>query len=352
MASSNRIKKIRNILVEKNIDALLIADDKNIFYFTEFPWGFRLLIPAEGENILFVPSVNYEAAKEKSRNVRVELIKIGEKAINKIFSEISRRKIKFLGFDRLSATEYLKIKSKLQDLELKSLQEDIWSLRKIKDESELALIKKAAELTSQGMKRALEVIKPGLIEREAIAEIEYEMRKRGSSGVAFETIVCSGPESAYPHGGLGEREIKDGDFVVVDLGAKYRGYCADMTRTLIVGEPSKRQLHIYKAVKEAQKIAISRIRSNIKAREVDQVARKYIEEKGYGKYFVHSLGHGVGLDVHEPPTLGPLSDEILSSGNVVTVEPGIYIPGFGGVRIEDTVLIHENKAIKLTDIGN
>ncbi|MEM1581757.1 MAG: Xaa-Pro peptidase family protein [Candidatus Bathyarchaeia archaeon] len=351
MPSTDRIKKLRNILAQKNIDALLVADEKNIYYLTGFIGGFRLLMPIDGESILFVHSVNYEAAKENAKNARIEVIRIGEKSDTKIFDEIIRCKFRSLGFDRINAVEYLRIMNNLGNLKLEPLDDALWTLRKIKDEGEIVLIKKAAELTSRGMKKAIEILRPGLKEREVAAEIEYEMRKSGSTGIAFDTIICSGPESAFPHGGLGEREIKRGDFVVIDIGAKYFGYCADMTRTLIIGEPSEKQKRIYKTVKEAQNLAINRIRAGVKARDVDEVARRYIIEMNYGEYFVHSLGHGVGLDIHEPPTLGPSSEEILSAGNIVTVEPGIYIPRFGGVRFEDTVLVLEDKAERLTYIN-
>ncbi len=224
----------------------------------------------------------------------------------------------------------------------------MWSLRKVKDETELALIEKAAEMTNRGMKKAFEVMEAGLKERDVAAEIEYEMRKAGSDGVAFETIVSSGPSSAFPHGGCGDREVRRGDFIVIDIGAKYKGYCADLTRTMIVGEPSAKQREIYETVRKAQASAMGVIQAGVEGKKVDKVARECIAEAGYGENFVHSLGHGVGLDVHEPPTLGPRSKDVLASGNVVTVEPGIYIPKFGGVRIEDTVVVLDEKANKLT----
>jgi Xaa-Pro aminopeptidase len=346
---SSHLEKLREILASKNVDAILVSDEKNIFYFTEFLGGFRLLVPIDGECILFVHSVNYEAAREQARNVRVEPIRIGEKADAKIFEEISRCSIKSLGFDRISAAEYLKTKESLKDIRMEFLDDAIWTLRKVKDENEITFMRKAAELTSKGMEKAIEIIRAGLKEYEAAAEIEFEMHKLGSNGIAFDTIICSGPDSAFPHGRWGEREIRSGDLIVVDIGAKYRGYCSDQTRTLIVGMPSEKQIHVYRTVVEAQEAAISRIKSGEKAGEIDAVARKHIVEKGYGEYFVHSLGHGVGLDIHEPPSLGPLSEDVLSSCNVVTVEPGIYIPGFGGVRVEDTILVREEDAVKLTD---
>ncbi|MCX8171078.1 MAG: Xaa-Pro peptidase family protein [Candidatus Bathyarchaeota archaeon] len=348
MPGFKRIEKIREILIRRNIDALLIFDEKNIYYFTGFPWGFRLLIPLDGECVLFVHAVNYEAAKEMAENVRIDLIRVGERADEKVLREIGGYRFKSIGFDRASASEYIKIKDRLKDTIFKHLEDDIWSLRKVKDSDELALISRAAELTKRGMMKAIEVARPGLKGWEVAAEIEYEMRRLGSSGVAFDTIVCSGPESAFPHGGLGEREIRWGDFIVIDVGAKYRGYCADMTRTLVAGKPSEKQERLYEVVREAQRLAINQVRAGVKAKDVDGAARKYIGEKGYGEYFVHGLGHGLGLDIHEPPAISPTGEEELCYGNVITIEPGIYIPKFGGIRIEDTILVLEEKAEKLT----
>jgi len=346
-----RVKKLKDNVAEMGFDAILVNDEKNIYYLSGFPWGAKLLIPVEEESILFVYSVNYEAARSLARNVIVELVEVGEKIERKVLDAILKRRFKSIGFDKMDVAEYQRIKDSLGKVRFELLGDIIWSLRKVKDEIELALIRRAAELTSCGMKRALEVIKPGMRVWEVAAEAEYEMRKMGSSGVAFDTIVCSGPETAYPHGGLGEREIKDGDLVVIDIGARYHGYCADMTRTVIVGEGTWIQKHIHETVRRAQRIAINRIRAGVKAKDVDEAARKFIAENGYDKYFIHNLGHGVGLDIHEPPTLGPLSEDLLLAGNVVTVEPGIYIPGLGGARMEDMILIEEEGIKKLTGIN-
>ncbi|MEM2577648.1 MAG: Xaa-Pro peptidase family protein [Candidatus Bathyarchaeia archaeon] len=344
-----RIEKLREKVIEKGFEAILLSDEKNIYYLTGFMWGAKLLVPVDGNSVLFVNSVNYETAKNFARNVEVELVKIGEKVEKRVLNMILERGLKSIGFDKMDAAEYQKMKNSLNGAKIEPLGEVLWSLRRIKDEEELALIRRAAALTSRGMSRALEVIRPGVREWEVAAEAEYEMRRLGSGGVAFDTIVCSGPESAYPHGALGEREIRDGDLVIIDIGAKYHGYCADMTRTIVVGEGTQIQKHILELVREAQKVAMNQIRGGVMARDVDYAARKLIIENGYGEYFVHGLGHGIGLDVHEPPTLGPLSEDILLAGNVVTVEPGIYIPGLGGARIEDTVLVTNERVIKLTE---
>jgi Xaa-Pro aminopeptidase len=174
------------------------------------------------------------------------------------------------------------------------------------------------------------------------------MRRRGAGSTAFETIVASGACSAFPHGGCSCREIREGDLVVVDIGATYQHYCSDMTRTLVAGKPSAKQQKIYATVKAAQQKAFEAIKADVTVGDVDAVARQLITDAGYGEYFVHRLGHGVGLEVHEAPSMGPGGKEKLVAGCVVTDEPGIYIPGFGGVRIEDTVLVGKKESERLT----
>jgi len=308
-----------------------------------------LLVPRNDESILFVYEINFEAAKMKTQEASVELVKANESLIEKIVKRLKSLKIHDIGFDSLKASTYLKLKESSNEITLKDASDIIWTLRKVKDRSEIFLIKKAAELTVRGIRKAAEIIRTGLSEREVAAEIEYEMRKAGSDGVAFDTIVSSGPNSAFPHGGCGDRVIKKGDLVIIDIGAKYRDYCSDLTRTFLIGKPSSTQIQIYETVRKAQELAVKKAWAKVKASEVDRVARDYISKAGYGEYFVHSLGHGVGLDVHEPPTLSPKSKDVLMEGNVVTIEPGIYIPRFGGVRIEDTVLILKDGAKKLTE---
>jgi Xaa-Pro dipeptidase len=221
----------------------------------------------------------------------------------------------------------------------------------VKDPTELASIRKAAELTDAGVKAALNAIKVGVREYEVAAEMEYAMRKLGSEGVAFDTIVASGARSAFPHGahsGCTDQKIRKGEFIVIDVGARYNNYRADLTRTFMIGTPSPKQKKIYEVVRKAHQKAFEKIKAGAKTRDIDAAARKVIEKAGFGKYFVHGLGHGVGLDIHEAPSLNPESKERLKVGNVVTDEPGIYIVNYGGVRIEDTVLVHKDQAEKLT----
>ena len=345
----NRVNTLKGAFEKKRLDGYIVADETNILYFTGFLGAVRLLVPKESENILYVYRLNYEEAKQTAKNCRVEPVKRGESADQKVADQVKSLKLNQLGFDAIDASAYMKLAKALKGIKLKAQSKLVWTLRRVKDETELKYIRKAAELTSEGMKTALETIKPGLREYEVAAEIEYAMRRRGSGGVAFDTIVASGPRSAFPHGGCTDRTIRRGDLVVVDIGAKHQHYRADLTRTVTVGKPSSRQVKIHKVVREAQNRAFQSVKAGVKACDVDAVARRLIEEEGYGEYFVHGLGHGVGLDIHEPPALNPEAKDKLKAGNVVTVEPGIYITDFGGVRIEDTVLVSKSGAEKLTE---
>jgi Xaa-Pro aminopeptidase len=345
----NRVNTLKSAFEKEKLDGYIVADETNILYFTGFLSAVRLLVPKEGENILHVYRLNYEQAKQTAKNCRIELVKKSENASQKVADQIKSLKLKQVGFDTIDASAHMKLAKALKGVKVKAQGKLVWMLRSVKDETELKYMRKAAELTSEGMKTALETIKPGLREYEVAAEIEYAMRKLGSGGVAFDTIVASGPRSAFPHGGCTDRTIRRGDLVVIDIGAKHQHYRADLTRTMTVGKPSVRQVKIHKVVREAQNRAFQKVKAGVKACDVDAVARKFIEKEGYGEYFVHGLGHGVGLDIHEPPSLNPEAKDKLKAGNVVTVEPGIYIIDFGGIRIEDTVLVDKSGAERLTE---
>jgi Xaa-Pro dipeptidase len=347
----NRIDSLKQAAFkEGRFDGFLIFNSANLIYLTGFSGANALLIPKDGENTIYVYNVNYEQAKAEGKAFRVELVKRNENLMAKIAKQMKGLKIKNLALDALSIeSRHALTKEAKGETKLKAQGNVVCELRKVKDENEIELMRKAAELTSEGMRVAYETVASGVREYEVAAEIEYAMRKLGSSGTAFETIVASGSCSAFPHGGCSEREIRKGDLVVVDVGATYKFYRSDMTRTLVAGEPSEKQKKLYQIVKTAQEKAFETVKPNVKAKDVDAAARKIIADAGYGEYFVHSLGHGVGLEVHEPPILSPDSKDVLAVGNVVTVEPGIYLVGYGGVRIEDTVLVQRNGAEKLTN---
>jgi Xaa-Pro dipeptidase len=334
---------------EANFDGFLVFNPSNLIYFTGFPGNASLLVPRDGEAIIHVYSVNYEQSRADAKGFRVERVERGENLMAKIAHEAIDLGIKNLALDAIGIESWRSLAKETRGrMKRKVKPAFISKLRVVKDEAEILFMRRAAELTSLGMETAYEVLRAGMTEIEVAAEIEYAMRKHGSYGTAFDTAISSGLTSAFPHGGCSERKIRAGELVVVDFGAVYKSYRSDMTRTLVVGNPSGKQMKLHKIVMKAQEEAFEAIKAKVKASDVDAVARRIIEDAGYGEYFVHGLGHGVGLDIHEPPTLNTTSKEKLQAGNVVTNEPGIYLPGYGGVRIEDTVLVVKNGAEKLT----
>jgi Xaa-Pro aminopeptidase len=323
----------------------IILDQTNLTYFAGFIGATALLIPEQGENTLYVSGVNYEQAKAEAQGVNIQLLKRGENFMEKIAKESSTKKF---AFDTMPVENWCALTKKLGEENLQPINNLIRELRSVKDLEEIEFIREACKLATIGMQTAKEIIGVGIKEKDAAAEIEYAMRKAGSDGTGFETIVASGATSAYPHGSNLERKICDGDFVIVDLGATYKFYRSDMTRTFIASKATYHQAIIYDAVKLAHQKALEAIKPQVASSEVDKAARSVIEKAGFGEYFVHNLGHGIGLEVHESPILSPDSKDILKAGNVVTDEPGIYVPGLGGVRIEDTILITKNGAEILT----
>ncbi|MGD8565143.1 MAG: Xaa-Pro peptidase family protein [Candidatus Bathyarchaeota archaeon] len=335
---------------EGNFDGFLITNEMNLLYFTGFEGATCLLFLKDGENSIYVHGVNYEQAKTEGKGYKVKLVKINEHIMHEVSVEVKDLGIKKLAFDTLSFESYHTLNEALGGkTKLEKKDDLVWKLRKVKSQEELNLMRKAGELTTNGMKAAYETIRPGIREYEVAMEIEYAMRRGGSFGTAFETIVASGVRSAFPHGGCTEKKVQEGDLVVVDIGATYKNYRSDMTRTIVAGTPSSRQEKIYQIVKQAQEKSLKAVKSGVKAKSIDAIARKIIGNSGYEEHFVHGLGHGVGLEVHEPPVLNTESKDLLGIGNVVTIEPGIYIVGFGGIRIEDTVIVQKQRAEKVTD---
>jgi Xaa-Pro dipeptidase len=345
-----RVAALKRIAFDKaKFDGYLVFNPANLVYFTGVPGATSLLIPHDGEGTIYVYGVNYEQARAEGKVFKVEQVKRGEDLMAKIAKQTQELGIKNLALDSLGIEGWRSLAKETRGkTKLKVKPAFVFQLRAVKDEAEIALMRKAGELTSLGMKTAYEVLSPGMREYEVAAEIEYAMRKHGSYGTAFDTAVSSGAASAFPHGGCSDREIRAGELVVIDFGAVYKSYRSDMTRTLVVGKPSEKQQKIHGTVRKAQEKAFAAIKPNAKTRDIDAIARRIIEEAGYGECFVHGLGHGVGLDIHEPPMLNSASKETLHVGNVVTDEPGIYLIGYGGVRIEDTMLVTKDGAEKLT----
>jgi Xaa-Pro aminopeptidase len=250
--------------------------------------------------------------------------------------------------DRLTVSQFQRLKDQVNEDVLVAGDDIVAELRQVKDDGEIDAIRRAQALTDKTFAFILEKLKPGLSEQEVAWEMEVYMRKNGAEGLAFPVMVGSGPNSALPHHDTGSRALQDGEYVLFDFGAKIDGYCADMTRTVFLGSPSDKHREVYDVVRSAQQACLDHLKANIEGKGADQVTRDVITEAGYGDHFGHGTGHGVGLEVHESPGMGPLRDSMLVEKAVVTVEPGVYIEGWGGVRIEDIVVLEADGITNLT----
>lgn len=325
----------------KNIEAALIMGNVNRNYLSGFT-GDESYTIITNDKAYFITDFRYlEQAKKEVKEY--EIIEYKSSVEFFLADLVNSLKIKNLGFeeDILSFNVYSKLKSKLQ-CNLVPLEGIVEDLRTIKDKYEIEKIQKAASIADDAFKHILGYIKTGITEREIALELEFYMKKCGASALSFTTIAASGIRSSLPHGVATDKKVKNGEFLTLDFGCIYNGYCSDMTRTVVIGNPDKKMVQIYDIVLHAQEMALKAIEPGVSGFDVDKIARDYIKSSGYGDYFGHGLGHGVGMEIHEKPRLSPKFNMKLMPGMVVTDEPGIYIPDFGGVRIEDLVLITED----------
>ncbi|KKI93001.1 Xaa-Pro dipeptidase [Bacillus sp. SA1-12] len=343
-----KLEKIRNRFKELSIDGLLITSKFNRRYMTGFT-GTAGVAVISLDKAVFITDFRYteQAAKEVEG---FEIVKHTGPIIEEVAAVVKQLGIKRLGFeqDHLTYQAYTSYKNAITDTEFVPVSDAVEKLRLIKSSSEIKILKEAAEIADAAYKHILTFVKPGLKEIEVANELEFFMRKNGAESSSFDMIVASGYRSALPHGVASNKEIEKGDFVTLDFGAYYKGYCSDITRTFAVGQPSDELKNIYAIVLEAQMRGMNGIKPGMSGKEADALTRDYITQQGYGEYFGHSTGHGLGMEVHEGPALSFRSDAILEPGMVVTVEPGIYIAGLGGVRIEDDTVITESGNESLT----
>lgn len=343
-----RVQTLRKRLAEERIDALLVTDAIDRRYITGFTGtaGFALI---SGNAAHLITDFRY-MTQAKAQAPHFELIQHGDSVWQTIADACADLGIDTLAFDEqhLTVAEHRALAEHAKNVTLLPSSGVVATLRQVKDDDELDILSKAAKIADQAFSHILTFIKSGLTEREVALELEMTMRRLGAASSSFETIVASGFRSALPHGVASDKRIEEGDLVTLDFGAVYKGYCSDLTRTVMIGEPNKKQREIYDIVLTAQKRVIEGLKPGMTGRDADAIARDYISERGYGDYFGHGTGHGLGLDVHESPRLSRTSETELKPGMVVTVEPGIYLPQFGGVRIEDDVVITEEGCRRLT----
>lgn len=343
-----RIGEARKLLKEKRLDAVFIASSANICYLSGFVGRDSYFYLSAGKQVILTDSRYMLQAEEEGKGCQVRTIG-NDRGYGVLLKELLEEdKVKQLGFeDGVMTWQMVK---KLQDETEKGEEKVSWTplgnalslLRSVKEEEELKRLARAEQIGDEAFSYILTQIKPGVTELEIAAKLEYFMKSHGAEEKSFDTIVASGYHSAMPHAVPTEKVLEKGDFITLDFGCKYQGYCSDMTRTVVLGKASEKQKKVYQTVLEAQKTALGSLRAGITGAEGDSLAREVIERAGYGEYFGHGLGHSVGLEIHESPRLSQKEETVLKPGMIETVEPGIYIPGFGGVRIEDMVVIEEN----------
>lgn len=334
-----RCKTVQGLLATEKLDAILVTNGANRYYLTGFRGSSGYLLLTVDRVFLLTDGRYVDQAKQQT--TCCEVIHQGTDWYSTLNQLLKQHNVKKLAFEEehISYSQYLRLAEKIEGCTITGKKNVVENFREIKDAGELELMKKAAFIADKAFEELLSVIRPGLTELEVAAELEYRMRRLGSEGPAFDTIVASGKRAALPHGVATDKKIALGDFIVIDFGAIFQGYRSDMTRTIVVGKASPKQKHIYGLVLKAQLAGIQAIKGDQICETADSTARKIIADEGYGDFFDHSLGHGVGLDIHENPRLAKGNKLPLKPGMVVTVEPGVYLTDWGGVRIEDMVAV-------------
>lgn len=344
----NRRNRVNEILRHKNLDGMIVYSSKNRRYLSGFT-GYTGYVVLSSERLGLITDFRFfEQACLQCKGF--DIIKSVSNIVECVADTIKKYGIRKLAFEDayMSVSFYEQLKEKLGDVEMVPLGDITGDIRIIKDEEELNCIKKAAQIADSAFSHILEYIKPGVTEKDIALELEYFMKKEGASGNSFNFIIASGIRSSLPYGIATNKKINSSDFLTMDFGCVYNGYCSDMTRTVVIGKANQEQKKIYDIVLKAQVKALGHIKSGVLCKDADKIARDIISDEGYGNNFGHGLGHGVGLAIHEEPRLFATSKRALEKNMVVTVEPGIYITGFGGVRIEDLVVVGENSPIVLS----
>ncbi|MFH1822048.1 MAG: aminopeptidase P family protein [Methanobacteriota archaeon] len=351
-----KIKTIKGELDKRGLDVFLSL--QNTRYLADTDSGKAVIVPRDGEPILICSRLELERAKRESwikdirafsswkaplqRGERVFFLELWQ-LVTEVLDILDARSI---GYDKAEKNFIRKVRN-AHAASYRAVPEITQDLRKIKSAKELVLLRKSAEMAVLGMNRAAELIQVGMTELEIAAEVEYKMRRAESEGTPFQIIVASGGNSWLPHSSASRKKLRRGELIVVDLGATFKGYASDMTRTFGLS-PTPKQSRVLQIVRRAQEAALAKVKDGVQAKAVDAAARNFIARAGYSKFFNHGSGHGVGLEIHEAPSLAPSSEDILRKDMVITVEPGIYVPKVGGARWEDTVLVKSNGYEPLT----
>lgn len=344
-----RLNKTQEILRDNEWDALFLVKRANVNYISRFSDEAAYALIGTNKQFLITDGRFFELAQEECKGFRIiNWQKIGTSIVDAVKEICKNNGIKKLGFERAATSYdlYDRLQSSMTDVELIPTNNVIEDLRYVKDEEEIEILKEASRITDKSFEDILNFIKPGMTENEVAAKLEYIIKFNGASGVGFETILISGKKTSLPHGKPNDKVIEKGDLVTLDFGALYKGHTSDMTRTIVVGTANEKQIEIYNIVKKAQQIGLDTIKAGVTSKAPDDKIREIV--KDYVEYYYPGIGHGVGRELHEQPFLGKNGDRIIEKNCIITVEPGIYIPNWGGVRIEDTIIVTETGNERLT----
>lgn len=335
----------------ENIDAYLLISDVNRFYFTRLQTSSGCVILTKDQKI-FITDFRYIETAKKSLSDYNVILQTGS-LFAAIQEEVKKLGVTRIGFEDeyLSVSTFTQLKRSLEGIEFIPVSKQLSLKRAIKTEEEISRIAASQVVAQKALTKAVGNLKPGITEKEFAAEILYEMQMLGADNMSFDIIVAFGANSAMPHYKTGNKKLEKNDMILVDMGAKMNGYCSDMTRTFSIGDVGEQLKELHQLVLEAQLLAIKGIKAGITGREADAIAREFFKANGYDKEFGHSLGHGIGIEVHENPRLSATCEDILQPNMVVTVEPGLYIEGVGGVRIEDMLVVKEDGNLNLTNMN-
>jgi Xaa-Pro aminopeptidase len=343
------VSSVRGYLDKSDVEAVIFLGLPNIRYLCGFTGSDGALVVSRDKGWFLTDSRYTTQASLEITGFEVIEYRVKKEGISDL---LITQKFKRAGFEAEHTTVSFAnaLSVTLPEVEFLPVGVELDEIRTVKSADELILLEKSAAIASQALHGIIDLIRPGVREREIALELEFAMKRGGAEEKSFDFIVASGPRGALPHGKASEKKIKSGEFVTIDFGAVYHGYHSDETVTVAVGNVDNRQREVYSIVKDAHDKALDAVKPGISLKELDDIARGYIEQQGYSRYFGHGLGHGVGLEVHEKPTVSPRSEEFAEEGMVFTIEPGIYIPDWGGVRIEDTLVVTKDGWRMLTKV--
>jgi Xaa-Pro aminopeptidase len=349
MDYSGRQTRLRNLLARNRLDALLTTHPPNVRYLCGFAGSAAALLVSEARILFFTDGRYTVQAREQVQGARILVSRKAPLAAAGEWLAAKGGKLRMVALgieaEHLSVGEQVRLKKALpSSIHLRPAPPLVEQARMVKDAEEIDRLREASLLGASLFDVALRTIRPGVKETEVAAEMEYAARRAGAEGMSFETIIAAGPRSALPHGRASTAAIPSKGFVVCDFGVILSGYCSDMTRTVHVGSPGAEERRMYQAVREAQQAAVDAIQAGVGVSQIDRVARKLLQQQGLARHFTHSTGHGVGLEIHEAPRVAAGQTEVLRPGMAITVEPGIYVPEIGGIRIEDLAVVRERQA--------